>query len=483
MKRKYKILAGIVLLGGLMTGCMAGGKGEVWEKPVSVTIWTYYNGPQNEQFNDLVQQFNDSVGRERNIIVEAVSTGSLGELIRMVTDSVSGRLGSEELPQLCAAYADTAFNLEQNGGVLEDMTPYLTESEMELYVDAYLDEGRLTGDGTLKVFPTAKSTEIMTINLTAWEPFAKESGLDLSVLSTWEGLSETAEKYYRWTDAKTPDIPNDGAAFFGRDAFANYILVGSSQLGHDIFRQENGQTVIDFDRTTMKKLWDFYYLPFVQGYYDREGKFASDDLKTGRIISYVGSTSGALYTPNEVIYEDGSRVEIACGVLPVPNFKGTEPAAIQQGAGMVMFRSDEKTERACMEFLKWFTAPEANLKFCLGSGYLPVMKEANDPEYLKKESGESVMPENPTLADTISTAMEEVRHYRLYTTKPFMDSNRMRDLLNVTMSDCAQRDREQVKKMIDSGLSLEEAMEALDSDGRFTEWYEDTYQKLQVVSE
>jgi len=34
---------------------------------------------------------------------------------------------------------------------------------------------------------------------------------------------------------KTPDVPDDGKAFFGRDAMANYMLVGSMQLGTEIF--------------------------------------------------------------------------------------------------------------------------------------------------------------------------------------------------------------------------------------------------------
>lgn len=481
MKIRGKILTGVLMLGIALTGC-SGNQGSTPKKPVSVTVWNYYNGPQNEQFNDLVQQFNEGVGREKNIVVEAVSSGSLEELIRMVTDSVSGKMGAEELPQLCAAYADTAFNLDQNGDILADMSPYLTEDEKKLYVDAYLEEGRFTDDDTLKIFPTAKSTEVMTINRTAWEPFAKENGLDLSALSTWEGLAETAKKYYQWTDAKTPDIPDDGCAFFGRDAFANYMLVGSSQLGHDIVRQENGQTVIDFDRESVKRLWDAYYLPFVQGYYDREGKFASDDLKAGRIISYVGSSSGALYTPKEVIYEDGSREKITCDIIPVPNFEGTKPAAIQQGAGMIMFRSDEQTEKACMEFLKWFTAPEANMKFSLSSGYLPVTKEANNPEFIEKDKRFD-MPENPALANTISVAMEEVSTYRLYTSKPFANSNKMREFLNTAMTNRAVEDREQVKKLTDSGMSKEEALETLDTDACFDEWYEDTCQRLQSMKE
>ena len=51
-----------------------------------------------------------------------------------------------------------------------------------------------------------------------------------SDLETVEGLVDTAEKYYNWTDEQTEE-PDDGKAFFGRDAMANYMFVGAKQLG------------------------------------------------------------------------------------------------------------------------------------------------------------------------------------------------------------------------------------------------------------
>ena len=51
--------------------------------------------------------------------------------------------------------------------------------------------------------------------------------------------------------------------------------------------------------------------------------------------------------------------------------------AVQQGAGMVVTKSDEAREKAAVTFLKWFTAPEQNVRFAMSSGYLPVTYEGN----------------------------------------------------------------------------------------------------------
>ncbi|MEW4414023.1 extracellular solute-binding protein [Clostridium sp. AN503] len=473
---------GILLVAGgmtvLLSGCGMASKKQ--EAPVMVTVWNYYNGAQKEKFDGLVQQFNDTVGQEENIIVEAVSKGAIDELVQNVKDSVDNKVGAEALPVICSSYADTAFELNEMG-LLADMKPYLTQEEIDEYVDGYIDEGRFEAKDTLKIFPTAKSTEVLTLNLTAWEPFAEATGADFEDLSTWEGIAAVAESYYQWTDSQSEE-PGDGKAFFGRDAFANYMLIGSRQLGHEIYRIEDGRPVLDFDKDTMRRLWDNYYVPFIQGHYLAEGKFRSDDLKTGSLIAYVGSTSGSPYTPEAVTYEDGTTYDITCKVLPLPNFEGTEPCAVQQGAGMVLFKSEEPVERAAVTFLKWFTSEEENLDFSAGAGYLPVKKKANDEAFLEKMIAEREMDISDVLKETLLVGIQEAQEYQMYTTKPFKNGNGARAVLNTTMADLAKSDREAVKALVASGMEEAEAVSQFSTEEHFEEWYEDTYQKLNSIN-
>ena len=56
-------------------GCMAGdGKKEENEKPVVVVLWHSYNAVAKGAFDDLVMEFNETVGMEQGIIVEPVDT-------------------------------------------------------------------------------------------------------------------------------------------------------------------------------------------------------------------------------------------------------------------------------------------------------------------------------------------------------------------------------------------------------------------------
>ena len=92
-------------------------------------------------------------------------------------NAAEGKVGAEALPNIFAAYADTAYAIDQMG-LLVDLAPYLDEKERELYVENYLTEGDFDGSGSIKIFPTAKSTELMFLNDTDWQSFASATGAD-----------------------------------------------------------------------------------------------------------------------------------------------------------------------------------------------------------------------------------------------------------------------------------------------------------------
>ena len=110
----------------------------------------------------------------------------------------------------------------------------------------------------------AKSTELLFLNDTDWKPFAAATGAQDSDLETVEGLVKTAEAYYNWTDAQT-DTPNDGKALFGRDAMANYMLIGAKELGETIFDVKDGRMTMGLSEDAARRLWDNYYVPYIKG--------------------------------------------------------------------------------------------------------------------------------------------------------------------------------------------------------------------------
>lgn len=437
--------------------------------PVSLTVWHYYNGSQQTAFDALVEEFNDTVGQEKGIYVEGFSQGSVSDLETAVRDSIEGKVGADAMPDIFSSYADTAYEVEQ-AGALADISVYLSEEELAQYVDSYIEEGRIAADGSLRIFPTAKSTEIMMINKTDWEKFADATGASLDTLATIEGVNATAKAYYEWTDSLTPDIPEDGKAFYGRDALANYFIIGMQQLGVEIFHVENGEVTINVPEEELYRLWENYYVPIVKGYFGAYGSFRSDDVKTGDILAYTGSTSSAMYFPDQVELEDGSYA-IDYIVMMAPVFEAGERCAVQQGAGMVVSKSDEKHEYAAVEFLKWFTLAENNLEFGCVSGYLPVLKEANSAEKLDQVIASEQLTVAPKTYDCLTTIFQEMDGMTLYTNKSFENGSAARKVLEYHLADKAAEDRAAIAAELEEGKSLEEAAGPYVTGDAFKEWY------------
>ncbi len=445
--------------------------------PVTITVWHYYNGVQQTGFDQMVKEFNDTVGMEKGIIVQAFSKNSINELADSVMASLNKEPGADEAPNIFGCYADNAFIIDRMG-MLADISQYFTEEELSEYVDNYIQEGRFDGN-TLKIFPTAKSTEIMIVNSTDWEKFADSEGVSYDDLKTWESLVEVSEKYYNYTDALTPDVPDDGKPFFGRDSVENYMLIGAKQLGNPLIT-ENGETTPMLDKGTVKRLWENYYVPFVKGYFTADGRFRSDDAKMGKVIALVCSTTGAAYYPNEVTLSDDTIYPIENTVLSLPNFENTEAYAVQQGAGMSVTKSDEKTEYACTVFLKWFAETERNIGFAADSGYLPVKKSANSQELLDNIISQESHSIGSTMHNTLVTAMDEVNNYELYAAKPFEKSSEFRSALKNYMESTVSDDHAAAADRIAAGESREDVLAEYISDEAFDKWFEGLERALNV---
>ena len=477
IRKKLIALCLVFTMVTALTGC--GGKSAKSplsaKNPVTIEVWNYYNGDQLTAFDNLVKEFNESVGKEKGIIVKSSSQGSVNDLETNVLAAIRGEVGAAEVPNIFMAYADTAYTADQMGGIV-DLKPYLTEEEIALYIESYIKEGDFNGNGEIKIFPMAKSTEILVLNKTDWDVFAAATGARYEDMATMEGLVKTAQSYYEWTDAKTPDIEADGKALFGRDAMANYMLIGSMQLGTEIFQVSDGKMTLNYDKDTIRNLWDNYYIPFVKGYFAATGRFRSDDIKTGNIIAYVGSSSSASFFPDVVSINDQESYPIEMDVLPSPGFASGEAYTVQQGAGMIVTEGSEAEIYASVEFLKWFTADEQNILFSVQSGYLPVTKTANNKTAIL-ESGAEI---SFNMEKTLPVAVDMVNENQPYTTKAFEEGTKARNILEYSMSDLAAQDRAIVVERLASGQSFEDAIAEFCTDEYFDAWYAQTLEQLQA---
>lgn len=340
------------------------------KNPVTLTLWHNYGGQLKETMDEMIDEFNETIGAENGIIISVTSISGSSTLHDKLTMAANGDPGAPSLPDITTLYPKTALILFDKG-LLADLNQYFTSQELSAYIPEFLQEGKINNDG-LYVFPTAKSTEVLFVNKTLFERFAKATGAKIQDLQTIEGIMKTADLYYQWTDQLTPDVENDGKMFFISDSLFNFSLIGCQQLGEDLMNEGK----LHFDSPSYFRIWESYFKPAVLGQTTIFDGYATDLAKTGDILCSTGSTAGVSFFSPTVTYADNTSDLVELVVLPYPIFEGGKKIAIQRGAGMGVIKSTKEKEDAASIFLKWFTSPENNLRFVSSTGYLPVTKEA-----------------------------------------------------------------------------------------------------------
>lgn len=365
--KKLKLWLCLVFTAAICCAPLTACVGNNDKQPVAVEIWHAHTGSINIAFENKISEFNATVGKEKNVIVTCEARGNLTQLAKDVLDSANKQPGADAMPDMFFTYADDAYAVDK---VLPlcDLKNYFTQSELNDYVEGYIQEGMLGGEA-LRVFPIAKATELMMVNRTEWDKFeAAVEGVSINDLKTVEGLTKVAEKYYNYC----------GKALYARDALDNYAFISAVQLGGEVYSIEDGALNLSFTDEIARAEWDNYYVPYMKGHFSHIGKFGTDCIKTGETIVAVGSSSSSAYFPKFVQEdEDSPIININLEVMAAPTFGGSK-VYTQQGAGVAVAGGSKEKEAACAEFIRWFTSSEVNIDFAVETGYLPVRKADND---------------------------------------------------------------------------------------------------------
>ncbi|MDF2486659.1 MAG: carbohydrate transporter substrate-binding protein family, partial [Herbinix sp.] len=278
--------------------------------------------------------------------------------------------GAPEIPDLFTAYPKTALHFQEKA-MLVNFDDYFTEEELSKYVPSFVQEGRF-GDNGLYVFPFAKSTEILFLNKTLFDRFSAESDITMEDLATIEGIVQTSVKYYEWTDAKTPDIEDDGKMFFTADSWLNLTQSVFEQHGEELFVNDT----LNLEQDTYTRFWNLLYPAVAKGGIAIYDGYSSDLSKTGDLVCSIGSTAGIIFYADTITYSDNTVEEVEYDILPYPIMSGEKKIAIQRGNGLCVTKSTKAKEYAASVFIKWFTNSAQNIRFISSTGYLPVTKDA-----------------------------------------------------------------------------------------------------------
>ena len=355
----------LLLIFSISICCLSGCKKSELNKnkPVTLTMWHVYGEQADSPMNRLIDEFNETVGMKKGIIVNVTAMSNASKIGEKLLDAHNKIPGSAEMPDLFFAHKSNA--LELGVDCLLDWNKYFSEKELSAYVPEFLEDG--TAAGKLSVFPVSKSTHLLFIAGGQFERFSADTGVTYEALSTWDGFFDAAAKYYDWSGGKP---------FCSFDYPLRAIELAATESGAGNIFADNG--FYDPSNVIFKQTFIKFADSLAKGHIMLSNLYSNTQVMTGEVVAGIGSSAAILYYNDTVTYEDGTSEPMDPEILPLPAENGKKPYITQAGVGLCAYKTSSQKAEASAIFAKWLTEPERNLEFVCQTGYMPVTNGAFD---------------------------------------------------------------------------------------------------------
>ena len=100
--------------------------------PVILTMWHVYGEQANSPMNELVDEFNSTLGRDRGIIINVTHISNAYQIGQQLKAAQKGILGASNMPDLFFCHNNNAQELGTQN--LVDWNNYFSQDELAHYV-------------------------------------------------------------------------------------------------------------------------------------------------------------------------------------------------------------------------------------------------------------------------------------------------------------------------------------------------------------
>ena len=419
-KRIVALLLIAVLTIGMLTACGGSGKkgtaGDVVateggfdiNKPVTITFYHQMGAELQKILATAIEDFNKLYP---NITVKAETMGDYDGILSQIQTEIS--VGNQ--PNLAYCYADhvATYNL---GGAVQPLDSLiantevitradgstevlgLTQEQIDDFIPAFYNDGRVYGDGKMYTLPVVRSTEALYYNKTFFEKHG------LTVPTTWDEMEAVCRQI---RELEPTCIP------LGYDSEANWFITMCEQYGSPYTSTEGDKFLFDNDvnKAFVKRFQGWYKEKLVTtqelsgGY--TSALFTGESDTGTRCYMCIGSTGGATYQqPNQT----NGVFEFEVGMAPIPQVDPANPKVISQGPSICVFRKSDSHETVAAWLFAKFLATDVvfQASVSMNNGYASVLKSAQ---------------ENPVYKEFLATAgTEGIQAYAVQVTLDQQDS-------------------------------------------------------------
>lgn len=341
-------------------------------EPVTVEFWHSMSGAFTETIGEIVNDFNNTIGAEKGITVNAVYQGGYDDVKAKTVASI--KAGNS--PEIVQGTVNNIMEYIQSGYV-QPLDDYIFNEEIgiENFDDIYevyrKENSSYVDDGKYYSLPFAKSTDLLFYNKTLFE----ENGL--TVPTTWDELQTVSEKITEIMGKPALSIDN----------LPNYLITYLFQKGAD-YTGSNGEIL--FNNETSLEAINLLKDNIDKGVWRIAGedKYSSAPFLAGHTFMYIGSSAGEGFL-NEDNFEWAAAT--------APQFDVENPKYIQQGSNIAVLNQNNTSEEVfgAYEFVKYLCSEEVTLKWATETGYLPLRESvANSVEFTDfiKETNSKTKP-------------------------------------------------------------------------------------------
>ena len=242
-----------------------------------------------------------------------------------------------------------------------------TQEQLDDFVDAFYNEGKVGESNTLYSLPFVKSTDLLYYNKSVFDE------LGINVPTTWDEMEQCLKVLKEAYPDATP---------LGYESTENLFITLAAQYGSD-YTSANGEYLFvnDKNKAFVSKFAEWYQKGYLTLPATEYGPY--DDFANAETLMYVGNSVGIMYFyPTKI---DG-EFTFELGVAPIPQADPSNPKSLAEGKSICLIENQNTQEvYASWLFLKYLmTNTEFQARSASQFNSIPVLNSVKGTEEYKK---------------------------------------------------------------------------------------------------
>ena len=369
---KGKILTAVSLVSGcvLMTGCNASGQAKdvVAHGKVQITFW--YSGGKTAAgvMDDIIDGFNQAQDQYQ-------VTGIRQEDYDGTYTKLQAGIAGNNAADIALLDSDKSRSLMQKD-LLVPMDAY-TQQDTSFHQDDFIPvfyNQCLDNNKILYAMPAYGTTQVMYYNRELFE----KAGIRPEGLDTWERLADAA----RVIKESTGGAAYGWEPMWGEDNLIDMALSNGGSMIDEEGRKVliNTDAWVDSWEAVRKWIHEDRIMAVHYGGQGWEYWYTTiDDVLQNKAGGYTGSSGDQADLDFSIV-----------GAMEQPGFNDNPSAPTADALQLVMLQNSSDEEKECVyEFMKYFTTPENQAKWSMGTGYVAVRESTQEVEEFKSYAEEN----------------------------------------------------------------------------------------------